>query len=231
MTVRDLGSAMLRRWYVVAVALILSVVGGYLLQRGGGLYTTETVVSFLLPDKTSLSLNSGLDDASVIAFAGAVAREVNGGRAPASFSTDDAPLYGAGLREGVVVSLPNAGNQWSTSYLRAELVLRIVGPSEQWVSQQQRDLLAKVVEVSDAQQSSVTFQDSRIKVASVPLTKQIFHVLPSRTAVISAYVALMVVALMVGGWVAVALERVSRTRKKGPSEQMLARVSHEGAEQ
>ena len=231
MTVRDLGSAMLRHWYVIVVALILSVVGGYLLQRGGGLYTTETVVSFLLPDKTSLSLNSGLDDASVIAFAGAVAREVNDGRAPASFSTDEAPLYGAGLREGMVVSLPNSGNQWSTSYLRAELVLRIVGPSEQWVSQQQRDLLAKVVEVSDAQQSSVTFQDSRIKVASVPLTKQIFHVLPSRTAVISAYVALMVVALMVGGWVAVALERVSRTRKKGPSEQMLARVSHEGAEQ
>ena len=231
MTVRDLGSAMLRHWYVIVVALILSVVGGYLLQRGGGLYTTETVVSFLLPDKTSLSLNSGLDDASVIAFAGAVAREVNDGRAPVSFSTDAAPLYGAGLREGMVVSLPNSGNQWSTSYLRAELVLRIVGPSEQWVSQQQRDLLAKVVEVSDAQQSSVTFQDSRIKVASVPLTKQIFHVLPSRTAVISAYVALMVVALMVGGWVAVALERVSRTRKKGPSEQMLARVSHEGAEQ
>ena len=222
---------MLRRWYVIVVALILSVVGGYLLQRGGGLYTTETVVSFLLPDKTSLSLNSGLDDASVIAFAGAVAREVNDGRAPASFSTDAAPLYGAGLREGMVVSLPNGGNQWSTSYLRAELVLQIVGPSEQWVSQQQRDLLAKVVEISDAQQSSVTSQDSRIKVASVPLTKQIFHVLPSRTAVISAYVALMIAALRVGGWMAIALERLSRTREKGPSEQMLARVSHEGAEQ
>ncbi|GGK98194.1 hypothetical protein GCM10007382_18020 [Salinibacterium xinjiangense] len=231
MTVRDLGWAMLRRWYVIAAALILSVVGGFLLQRGGGLYATETVVSFLLPDKTSLSLNSGLDDASVIAFAGVVAREVNDGGAPASYSTDDAPLYGAGLREGSFVSLPNAGNQWSTSYLRAELVLQIIGPSEQWVSQRQEDLLAKVVEVSDAQQSSVTAQDARIKVASVPLTKQIFHVLPSRTAVISAYVALVIAALMVGGWAAVALDRVSSTRDKVPREQMLARVSHEGVEQ
>ena len=231
MTVRDLGSALLRRWYVVFVALILAAVGGYLLQRGGGVYTTETVVSFLLPDKTSLSLNSGLDDASVIAFAGVVAREVNEGRAPAGFSTDDAPLFGAGLRQGVAVSLPNAGNQWSTSYLRAELVLQIVGPSEQWVSQKQSDVLARVVQVSDAQQSSVTSHDARIRVSSVPLTQQIFHVVPSRTSVIAAFVALFIAALLVGGWAAVAVDWAVRSSTRGSRQKLLHRVSNEGSEQ
>jgi hypothetical protein len=231
MTIRDLGSAMLRRWYIVAALLVLATIGGYLLQREGGLYTTETVVSFLLPDKTSLSPNSGLDDASVIAFAGVVAREVHNDSGPATYSSDDAPLYGAGIRQGVLVTLPNAGNQWSTSYLRAELVLKIVGPSEQWVAQQQSALLTRVVQVSDAQQSSVTSEGARIKVSPMPLTKQIFHIAPSRSATVAAFLALVSAALVVGGWAAVVVDSAVRRRKMRPRRQVLRRIANEGPEQ
>jgi hypothetical protein len=231
MTIREVGSAMLRRWYVVGAALILAVVGGYLLQDEGGLYTSRTVVPFLLPDKSSLSLNSGLDDLSVIAFAGVVARGVNDGSAPTRFSTDDAPFYGAGLRNGVLVSLPNTGNQWSTSYQRAELVVQIVGPSEQWVAQQQGDVLTRITQVSAERQSAVTSPDSRIKVSPVLSTKQILHVAPSRSAVIGAYAALLLAALIISGWAAVVLDGAILRRKVGSRRQWPHRDADEGPEQ
>ncbi|QYH36953.1 hypothetical protein [Salinibacterium sp. M195] len=231
MTIREVGFAMLRRWYVLAAGLILAVVGGYLLNDNGGLYTSRTVVSFLLPDKSSLSLNSGLDDLSVIAFAGVVARGVSDGTAPTRYSTDDAPIYGAGLREGVLVSLPNAGNQWSTSYQRAELVLQIVGPSEQWVAREQSDVLTKIDQVSAELQSAVTAPDSRIKVSPVLLTKQIFSVSPSRSAVIAAYSALLFAALIVSGWAAVVLDRAIFRRNVRTGRRGLHRAANEGSEQ
>lgn len=231
MTVRELGSAMLHRWYVVVLALILAVAGNYLLQRGEGVYATETVVSFILPNETRLSPNSGLDDASVIAFAGVVARAVNNGKTPAIYSIYNAPLYGAGVRQGVVVSLPNAGNQFATSYQRAEVVLQIVGPSEQWVAQKQNELLADVVAISDAQQVSVTPESSRITASPASPTMKISHVVPSRTTATAALSALLVAALLVGGWGAVSADRAIRHRKITASRRVLFRVANEGPEQ
>lgn len=213
MAIRELLGAILRRWYVVVVVLGVAVGVGYLLHRDGGVYTTKTVVSFMLPDKTNLSLNSGLDDASVIAFAGLVAQEVNNGREPARYSTDEAPFYGAGVREGVLVTLPNAGNQWVTSYLRAEIELQIVGPTEEWVAQTQADLLRKVTQVADAQQVAVEPVESRIQTEVVPLTKRIFHVVPTRSAEIQAFAALFAAALLVGGWAALILDGAVRNRR------------------
>ena len=231
MTVRGLGAAMLRRWYVVFVVLILAAVGGYSLERGKGVYTTETVVSFINPGQTTLSRYSGLDDANLIAFAGLVVRALDNGKTPAVYSEDGAPFYGAGVRQGVAVSLPNYGNQWVTSYQRAEIVLRIVGPSEQWVARTQDDLLKKIVQISENQQASVTSEKSLIHAVPVELTKTIYHVLPSRTATISAFLALLFGALIVGGWAAVEVDRVARRRKIGAWGQALPHAASEGQRQ
>lgn len=228
MTVRHLGSVMLRRWYVVVVALVVAGAGGFLLERGGGVYTSETVVSFTLPNKTTLSLDSGFNDSSVIAFAGIVARGVNNGVSPKRYSTDDAPYYGAGIREGVLVSVPNAGNQWVTSYLRAEIVLKIVGRSQGWVARKQSALLAKVTQISEAQQVAVTSSGARIQAVPIPLTRKISYIVPSLGSVIAAYIALFVAALIVGGSGALLLDRRlrargERSRRSVPREMVIER--------
>lgn len=227
MTIRELMRAVLRRWYVLVVAIVLAVAGGYLLHRNAGVYTTQTVVSFMLPDKTSLSQNSGLDDASVIAFAGTVAQEVNDGRAPARYSTDDAPFYGAGVRKGILVTIPDAGNQWVSSYLRAEVELQIVGPTEEWVTSTQKAILEKVTQVAEAQQVGVEPASSRIQTSVVPLTLRVFHIIPSRTAEIAALVALAAAALITGGWGAVTLDGIILKRKRRSGIRMSA--SSEGS--
>lgn len=220
MTVRELVDALMRRWYVVAVTLLIAVVGNYFLQRGQGVFTTETVVSFLLPNQTALSPNNGLDDANLIAFAGLVARKVNNGQTPAIYSIYDAPLYGAGVRQGVAVSIPNSGNQFATSYQRAEVVLQIVGPSERWVALVQSELLSQVVQITNAQQASVTSETARIHASPESSTKKISRVAPSRTLAVSASIALLIAALLVGGWAAVIVDRAIRgwkiTANEGP---------------
>ncbi len=213
MTVRELVAALMRRWYVVVFALVIAVAGIYFLQRGQGVYSTETVVSFLLPNQTALSPGNGLDDANLIAFAGLVARKVNNGETPAIYSIYDAPLYGAGVRQGVVVSIPNAGNQFATSYQRAEVVLQIVGPSERWVALAQTELLSQVVQITNAQQASVAWENARIHASPEPATKKISRVTPSRSAEVSASIALVIAALLVGGWAAVIVDRMKRGRK------------------
>lgn len=228
MKTHDLGSVLLRRWYFVVFAVIIALAGGFLLQRGEGLYTSETVVSFILPDQSRLSPDSGLDDSSVIAFAGVVAREVNGGAAPVTYSESDAPFYGAGIRQGALVSLPNAGNQWVESYQRAEIVLQIVGPSEQWVERTQSDFLTKIVQASDALQAAAQPAGTHIRASPVTLTKTIIHVFPSRSQVIAAFIALLIAALLFSGWAAVAVDRIARSRTTKAMRQLPLRAANEG---
>ncbi len=209
MTVRDVLWAVLRRWYVLVAVLVCAALLTVALARDGGSYTTRTVISFLAPAKTSLAQGNGLDDASVIAFAGAVAKEINNGRAPATYSETDAPFYGAGVREGVLIALSNFGNQWVNAFLRAEIEIQIVGRTPEWVAAKQRELIDRVMEIADAQQSGAG-TSSEIQAEVVPLTMKIDHVSASRSAQLAAAAAMGLAALIVGTSLAVLLD--SRVR-------------------
>ena len=181
MTIRELMSAVLRRWYIplglLAGAALLTVI----LARDGGIYTTTTVVSFMLPASTSLSPTNGTNDSSVIAFAGSVVQEANNGRPPARYSMGDAPYYGAGVREGVLVQLANAGSQWVSTVMKAEVEIQIVGRTFDWVESRQAVVVDNVLRIAQAQQAAVMISpDDRITAAVVPMTMQIDYVSASQ---------------------------------------------------
>lgn len=227
MTVREVLGVLVRRWYVLLAVLGVAALVAVGLLRDGGIYTTRTVVAFTLPATTTLTFSNGLDDANVIAFAGAVAQEVNNGRPPARYSTDEAPLYGAGLREGVLVSLPNAGNQWVSSFLRAEVELQVVGRTREWVEEQQTALVDRVLVAAEQQQVVAAIPpESRIAASVVPLTRQIEFVGPSRSTELIAVAAIGVAGLIVGCWLSVAadrgLRRHARRRGAGPRRRSLS---------
>ena len=207
-------SAMRRRWYVVVVAFLIAGFAWVGFYRDGGVYTTKTIVAFLVPTTTTLSPDNGSNDDSVIAFARSVAAQVNVGLDPVSYSVDDVPYYGAGLRQAVLVDVPNAGNQWYSSFNRAEIDIQIVGRTQEWVKQQQTLFVSKVRDVSQAQQSGLV-SDRKLDITTsvVPITQDIAFVGPTRTAQIMALTALSFAALLVGGWGAVTLDRrISPTR-------------------
>ncbi|MDJ0323744.1 hypothetical protein QMG61_08195 [Cryobacterium sp. PH31-AA6] len=209
MTFRDILLAMLRRWYIPLVLIACAALITVVLARDGGVYTTTTVVSFMRPATTSLSPTNGTTDVSVIAFAGAVVQETNNGRPPARYSTNEAPLHGAGVRQGVLVELANSGNQWVSTFNRSDIEIEIVGRSAEWVESTQAELVNRILGSAASQQAALkTAAKDRITAAVVPLTMQIEHVTSSRRGQLAAGAAMLAVAGIVGGWGSVTADRL-----------------------
>lgn len=211
MTVRDILSAMIRRWYVPVVALAAAALATVLLARDGGIYTTTTVVSFMRAASTTLSPDNGTTDSSVIAFAGTVVEETNNGRPPARYSMEDAPYYGAGVREGVLVELANSGSQWVSTFEKADVEIRILGRTSDSVRARQREVVDTVLSIAERRQAAVVPRD-RIDASVVPLTAEITLIQASRSGQIAAAGAMLAVALITGAWGAVTLDRVRAGR-------------------
>lgn len=219
MTIRDVLAAVGRRWYVLLAALIAMGLLGAFLINSGGTFATRTIVVFTLPKMSTLQPYSGSTDSSVIAFASTVATEINGGRAVLSYSSADAPYYGAGVREGVIVALRNEGGQWTTSFPSATIEIQIVGRTEGWVRDTQQRILHRIAETTQGQQdATVTAADERISAHIEPLTTGIEHIVASRSSTIAALAALFAVAVLVGAWGCVTLDRAVRrgARSRGP---------------
>ena len=150
MTAGEVLAAVKLRWYAPLVALFCGAGLVVLFFLNSGVYATQTVVQFihLEPSQGAISPNSDIENGNFIAFAGAVASDVNNGRPVLNYARETAPLYGAGLRDGVRVSIPDSGGQWMQSFTRAEIVIQIVGTTEEAVATRQRELLEKVEDSS-----------------------------------------------------------------------------------
>lgn len=216
MTAADVLGAVKRRWYVVVLALLSGASLTVMFYIGSGVYTTQTVVQFihLEPSQGAISPNSDIENGNFIAFAGAVASEVNNGRPVLNYAWETAPLYGAGMRDGVRVSIPDSGGQWMQSFNRAEIVIQIVGRTRESVEARQQELLTKVEESSRTLQGPAYNNRQSIRTSVVPLTTTIEHVSPSRGQQLAAVIAMVVASLMVGCWGAVRADLRSAYRPR-----------------
>jgi hypothetical protein len=213
---RDIVVAMLRRWYVPLGVLGCALLVTVALALDGGTYSTSTVVTFMRSSTTSLSPDNGTDDSSVVAYAGSIVNAVNNGRPPAPYSMDDAPYYGAGVREGVRVDLADEGNQWISAFSRSDVEIQVVGRSLAWVQSRQQQLLELVLSFADAEQAVLNIPaEDRITAKVAPLTTDIEYVHPSSDSSVAAAGAMLVVALIVGGWGALTVDRLLARRRSG----------------
>ena len=228
MTVREILSAMLRRWYVSVGLLACVALVTVLLARDGGTYTTSTVVSFLRPAATSLEPYNGTQDVSIIAFAGSVAQETRSESALfAPYSTSDAPFHGAGIREGALVGLTNSGSQWVSTFKRSDIKIQIVGRSFDAVKTRQTELVDRVLSVSNAQQAALDVApDDRITATVAPITLQIDYISPSRGGQLAAGAALLTAGLIVGAWGSIALDRRLLRRRISSTGTPMTAPSH-----
>lgn len=220
MTFREAVAAVLRRWYVPLVVLLAAGAFTVHLERIGGVYATRTVVVFInvRSPQVAIGPDNGSENDNIIAFAGAVANDINNGRPVARYARDDAPLYGAGMSQGVFVGLRDDGGQWMTSFTRAELEIEIAGPSYQYVDAMQRELLLKVFDrTREMQGPAYNDPDRRIRTQVLPLTLAIDHVTASRSQLVLAIASMVAAAMIVGSWGAVRLDALilGRKSKKG----------------
>jgi hypothetical protein len=201
-----------RRWYVMLVVLggtaVLTV---QLLSNADGVWSTRTTVAFLYDYESTLSVDGSIRDDDVIAFAGAVAAEIVPGRQAVRYSAADAPYYGAGLREGVLVGLVDYGNQWTPSYGAAVIDIQIVGRTREWVASRQQEALQRI-----EHSAYVTGQPGNVLDLTPhvdPLSLRIDHIAPSRVSLVAAVAALSMAGLLAAGALAVGVDRAVAGRR------------------
>lgn len=229
MTFKQVMATAIRRWYVMLFALFVAVGYTLILLQGSGLYSTRTVVYFayIQPNMVSIGPGNGTENEGLIAFAGAVASEINNGRPVSRYAWDDAPLYGAGMRQGVLVGLADTGGQWMTSYNRAEIEIQIVGQSRDWVEATQASLLSKVFERAQALQGT-NYDDPRRRVTAEvsPLSSTIDHITVSSLEKIAAIAASGTAAIIFGVWGALLMDRAESARRRRRVESHKSGLEH-----
>lgn len=227
MTFWDAAATVVRRWYITLLCLCLAAITWLTWARDGGCFTTSTIVSFTLPSRSTLLPESGAFDESVIAFAGVVAHEINGGHPAPRYASSDAPLYGVGVRNGVLVGLPDSGGQWTTSFTKAEIEIQIVARTYEDVKETQDRLLGRVMQITRDQQRNAS-SDHRIGASVMPLTATIREITATRSSQLLALVALCLAAVFVGGWATLELDRrLAARRDRGASPTISQTISAE----
>lgn len=218
MSFRDLGWLLLRRWYVMILALTVAATCAVLLAKDGGIYTSRTLVTFTQPGTTPITRYNGSESWGVITFATTIATLVNGQQTHSQYySRLDAPLYGAGLREASSVSVQDLGSQWVSQVASAVIEVQIVGRTEEWVQQRQGMLLNEIVGLSTSTQAQQGIpRDDRIVATIEPLTRQIAYVGPTLKGKALATSALLAAAMLVGAAVAWLLERRAGPQRVRP---------------
>ncbi|QAY61965.1 hypothetical protein ET495_00090 [Xylanimonas allomyrinae] len=207
MNARTVLHAVRHRWYVCALVCAAFAVFGVTQMQGGGTYYSKTAVWFSINMPPPLMPDSGADTPDVIAFAGAIATQLNNGRAPASYSSPDAPYYGAGVRQGVLVGIRDVGGQWANWFTRAVIDLQIVGPSEEWVTQQQDGLMARIQQAVHLRSAgSDEASPDTVNVQVEQFTQGVEHVEPSLVMRAMACAALGLAAILAGGLASVAAD-------------------------
>jgi hypothetical protein len=196
MTIQDLLAAVRRRWYVTVAILLATAALGFAFARDDGVYSTRTVMVFTVPEPGPWE-SAGSRESGVIALASAVATQVGGTREPVDYAAADAPYYGAGIRQGVRVGLPDSGGQWDSSYTRAAINIDVVSPDRAWVVAQQSEKLRAVSDATAALQRGIS-ASGHVDVAVDPLTLVVEHIGPSRLSQALAAVALAAVGAIVG---------------------------------
>jgi hypothetical protein len=205
-TFMEILRSLLRRWYVMLVALACIAAAVFMVSRIDGVYSTRVNLVFLAPAGATSDANTlHFSSESLVNFAAVIEREYNGNTPQPRFSAVDAPIYGNGETSGVKVFLPNAGGQWTSDFRDATLVVEVVDPNRQNVAKRLNAAVEKVQALAlDRQRAAGAAPDQRISVLIADETSGVRFV---QGSTVRAAGAIAVLGLGLGGVAAVLLDR------------------------
>lgn len=144
MAVEDQRGVVRRRWPVVLVGLIVTVVLGLLTLRMPGVYWASTKVVFLVPASEQQPNQLAPDNSAAIAFAGVIEVEINGGLPLRRATSPDVTLVDEGIFDGWSVLMPDTGGQWAHNFAESSLIVQATGPSAEVVQNRMNDLIGRI---------------------------------------------------------------------------------------
>ncbi len=179
MTAGNLIRVLLRRWYVLLLAALLTAVVVGLLGRVPGVYWTQVDVVFL-PTNSANAL--GVTNDSLVQFAAVIEREFTGGRDDDPISMTGGTLYGQGVRVGWRVKLPNAGGQWNNNFNRPALSVEVVDATPARVNAVVQNLTERIQSlVRQAQDDQGVPRIRQVETLESPSTAVVSYIDGNRT--------------------------------------------------
>ncbi len=211
MAIWDLVVALVRRWYVVLLALVVGLSASYLAVNARGVYWSRAEVTFLAPTSAINPNALRTISSDLIITAGVVAKRVNGNITWNKMADPAATIVGQGVLDGSSVHLPDYGGQWSRVFSRQVLDVQVSGPTEAVVRTRQNELLARIDEELAALQQGVRSSDL-ITTEVVPSSPSVYYFHGSKIRSLA-----MIWVLCGAGTLAVVTLLEERTRRREPS--------------
>jgi hypothetical protein len=179
-------------------------------------YSAQTDVVFLAPGNGAIrGLNDGLAQ-TLVDFAGLVGKKVTDGRPSLKLSSPSATLYGTGVREGVSISLADAGGQWGHMFNRPVLSVQVVDSSSEEVANVLNSIVRDISRTATTLQSETGAPSTDfITIETVPEAIEINSIGQTRTSVAKGLVALTIVGAGLTLGAAIWLDRSRREKRRG----------------
>lgn len=210
-----------RQWLVLIIGFALTAAGAVASLQVTGVFTARTTITLLPPDGWAVGGNTlTYSGATLVGFAKLVEQTVNDGGGGQLFSAADTPLYGAGVRQGEIVFVPDAGGQWAPNLNRPSLIIDVVGPTADEVESRVDALTAEIADAIEVlQDESGVAEDERIGWDAAPSAPEAAYAGPSRLRMLGGIVALGAGAAVAAALVVDVLRRRRRsTSATGGSE-------------
>jgi hypothetical protein len=205
MTAGEFFRVLIRRWYVLGLFAVITVVMVGLASRTNGLYWTQVDVVFLPPSNFNL-LQDHTD--GVVQFAAVIEREFNGNRGGVPPTLPGGTLYGEGITRGYDVTLLNSGTQWGNNFNRQVISVEVVDSTPSRVDAVVKQLTTRIDALVIRQQDAVgVAPKNRIETYELPARPVISHVQGSR---VRADIAIAALGAALGAVASVLIDRLLR---------------------
>lgn len=181
-----------RQWLVLIIGLALTAAGAAASLHVTGIFTARTTITLLPPIGWAIGGNTlSYSGATLVGFAKLVEQTVNEDDSGQLFAAPDTPLYGAGVRQGEVVYVPDAGGQWAPNLNRPSLIIDVVGPTPEYVASRVEALTAEISGAIEARQDeSGVVEEDRIGWEATPGSPEATYAGPNRLRMLAGIAVL-----------------------------------------
>ncbi|CAN5117892.1 hypothetical protein BH09ACT2_BH09ACT2_09200 [soil metagenome] len=187
MSLNSILRALGRRWYVLAVFVLLTLVGASAAVKANPVYWARVDIVLLAPPSGDNPNSLRTTTESLVDFAGIIEREINGNHVAPRFSASSATLYGAGVRDGYKVALQNDGGQWSNSFRQPVLDVEAVASSPEGVKSKLIDVVSRIDSLVESRQAAAAVPPTElITTLSSPSPASIVRIGGSRLRAVGA---------------------------------------------
>lgn len=175
MTSRIVVEAIIRRWYLafLGILLLAGIVAGEL--RISGVYSTRFDL-MLRPPRAAVPSSLGQTPLDLSGAAAVMALEFNHGRQRLTPASPQVSLVDEGVRRGAVADVRNYGGQWTRDYSRPMINVQVVGPDARTVARGARRMRHDLIALVREQQARIGLRPAQmITAAAVPTSAPITY--------------------------------------------------------